>query len=120
MSDFSRHRVHDTIVFFGSSRLREDGPLGHYLAEARELDRPMLILLYGSDYWNEILNFRAPVRHGMISPEDMDLFRFVDDTTEALKVPQAVLITEMEAVTPAFAKSTTMKSRHEEPDVLTE
>jgi len=34
---FSRHRVHDTIVFFGSARLREDGPLGRYYTEAREL-----------------------------------------------------------------------------------
>ena len=32
-------KVHDTIVFFGSARLREDGPLGRYYAEARELAR---------------------------------------------------------------------------------
>jgi uncharacterized protein (TIGR00730 family) len=31
--------VHDTIVFFGSARLREDGPLGRYYAEARQLAR---------------------------------------------------------------------------------
>jgi len=31
--------VHDTIVFFGSARLREDGPLARYYAEARELAR---------------------------------------------------------------------------------
>src|SRR5882672_1725233 len=36
---FRRHRVHDTIVFFGSARLREDGPLGRYYREARELAR---------------------------------------------------------------------------------
>jgi hypothetical protein len=31
--------IHDTIVFFGSARLREDGPLGRYYREARELAR---------------------------------------------------------------------------------
>jgi uncharacterized protein (TIGR00730 family) len=31
--------IHDTIVFFGSARLREDGPLGRYYHEARELAR---------------------------------------------------------------------------------
>ncbi len=31
------HRVHDTIVFFGSARLRQDGPLGRYYDEARQL-----------------------------------------------------------------------------------
>ena len=36
---FQRERIHDTIVFFGSARLREDGPLGRYYAEARELAR---------------------------------------------------------------------------------
>ena len=36
---FRRQRVRDTIVFFGSARLREDGPLGRYVAEARELAR---------------------------------------------------------------------------------
>src|SRR4029077_2758589 len=36
---FERERVHDTIVFFGSARMRADGPLGRYYDEARELAR---------------------------------------------------------------------------------
>src|ERR1700757_1980826 len=36
---FARERVHDTIVFFGSARIRPDGPLGRYYDEARELAR---------------------------------------------------------------------------------
>jgi hypothetical protein len=32
-------RVHDTIVFFGSARLRPDGPLGRYYDDARTLAR---------------------------------------------------------------------------------
>jgi predicted Rossmann-fold nucleotide-binding protein len=32
-------RIHDTIVFFGSARLSEQGPLGRFYAEARELAR---------------------------------------------------------------------------------
>ena len=36
---FRRERVHDTVVFFGSARLREGGPLSRYYAEARELAR---------------------------------------------------------------------------------
>ncbi len=47
----------------------------------------------------------------MIGREDLELFRFVDEPTEALKVLQAGLEAEIEAVTPAFAKSTTAKSR---------
>ena len=36
---FAHERVCDTIVFFGSARLTEHGPLGHYYADARELAR---------------------------------------------------------------------------------
>lgn len=36
---FRREGVEETVVFFGSARLREDGPLGRYYAEARELAR---------------------------------------------------------------------------------
>ena len=36
---FRRARVHGTIVFFGSARLAEEGPLGRYYREARELAR---------------------------------------------------------------------------------
>jgi uncharacterized protein (TIGR00730 family) len=36
---FRRRKVHDTIVFFGSARLAEDGPLGRYYRDARELAR---------------------------------------------------------------------------------
>lgn len=31
--------VHDTIVFFGSARMKEDGPLSRYYEEARALAR---------------------------------------------------------------------------------
>jgi uncharacterized protein (TIGR00730 family) len=36
---FQRAGVRDTIVFFGSARLKPEDPLGHYYEEARELAR---------------------------------------------------------------------------------
>ena len=36
------------------------------------------VVLYGSAYWNEIINFEALVRHGMIAREDLELFEFAD------------------------------------------
>ena len=41
-------------------------------AKARSTDP---VLLYGSQYWKEIINFDALVRHGTISPEDLELFK---------------------------------------------
>ena len=39
LSHFRDEKIHDTIVFFGSARLQEEGPLGRYYREARELAR---------------------------------------------------------------------------------
>src|SRR6266446_2701866 len=46
------------------------------LLQTRKLDRPLVVLLYGSAYWKEIVNFPALVQHGMIAAEDLGLFRF--------------------------------------------
>src|SRR6185295_6932788 len=199
MHAFSRERIRDTIVFFGSARIAEDGPLGRYYSEARELARlvtswskalpthakryvvcsgggpgimeaanrgasdaggrtiglniglpheqrpnpyitrelsfefhyffmrklwfahlaralvvfpggfgtldelseiltlaqtgklarPVPVLLYGKSYWEEIINFEALVRHGMISRDDLQLFRYADDPSTALDLLQA-------------------------------
>jgi uncharacterized protein (TIGR00730 family) len=61
------------------------------LQQTAKLDRRIVMLLYGSDYWREIVDFEALVRHGMISPEDLDLFTFVDDPPSALRALQARL-----------------------------
>ena len=39
LTHFRDERVRDTIVFFGSARIREDGPGARYYQEARELAR---------------------------------------------------------------------------------
>ena len=222
-SAFRREGIHDTIVFFGSSRLREDGPQGHYYAAARELarlvtewskslprgahrfivcsgggggimeaanrgaadargrtiglniglpheqrpnpyvthqlsfefhyffmrklwfahlaralvvfpggfgtldelteiltlaqtrkiDRKIAIVLFGSKYWNEIINFAALERHGMIAREDLDLFQFADDPASALDILRTSLAVDAEVTSPCFAKSRTSSSAAE-------
>jgi uncharacterized protein (TIGR00730 family) len=77
------------------------------LSQTGKLARKLPILLYGSSYWNEIVNFDALVRHGMISPEDLQLFQIVDDPADALRLLQAQLVPAAAASAPAFAKSVT-------------
>ena len=45
--------------------------------------KPVPILLYGSRYWKSLLNFDALVEAGAISPQDLDLFRYVDEPETA-------------------------------------
>jgi predicted Rossmann-fold nucleotide-binding protein len=65
------------------------------------------VILYGSDYWNEVLNFKALVRHGVISTEDLKLFEFADSPQAALQIVQTRLESETQDSTPAFAHSHT-------------
>jgi uncharacterized protein (TIGR00730 family) len=215
---FRRRRVHDTIVFFGSARITEDGPLGEYYAGARELarqvtawseglkspahrylvctgggpgimeaanrgaqeaggrsiglniglpheqrpnpfitpglsfefryffmrklwfayvaraiivfpggfgtldelfefltlsqtgkiDPPVATLLYGTRYWNEIIDFDALIRHGVVDAADLKLLHFVDTPAEAMNVLRARLRPrDTEEAAPAIARSVT-------------
>ena len=218
LSHFRRERVHDTIVFFGSARLMEMGPLGRYYNEARELARRMtawsdglpdsdrrvvvcsgggpgimeaanrgasdakgktvglniglpfeqrpnpfvtpelnfefhyffmrkfwfsylakalivfpggfgtmdemmeiltlmqtqklmkrmVVLLYGTTFWKEVINFDALVRHGMIAADDLNLFEFADDVDTAFKILETGLTKyylQDEQEVPSIAKS---------------
>lgn len=77
------------------------------LVQTRKIDRHIPVVLYGSSYWNEIINFDALVRHGMINREDLALFQFADDPATALGLLQAGIGAELEGATPAIAHSRT-------------
>ncbi len=72
------------------------------LAQTRKLESPIPVILYGSDYWREIINFEALVRHGMIDSKDLELFQYADDPVQALALLQNVLPTDFEEGIPAF------------------
>ena len=44
--------------------------------------QPVPIVLFGSDYWQRLLNIEVMIEEGVISPEDVKLFHYVD-TPEA-------------------------------------
>ena len=77
------------------------------LSQTMKLGRRPAVLLYGPEFWNEIVNFEALVRHGVVGREDLGLFRFVSSPAEAMDALKATLTAEPEAATPWFAKSAT-------------
>ena len=79
------------------------------LAQTRKLDRGIPVVLYGTSYWKEILNFDALVRHGMIAREDLNLFEYADNPAAALALLQRRLVLEPEVAGPAIARSRTSK-----------
>jgi len=81
------------------------------LAQTRKLERPIPVILYGTSYWTEVLNFDALLRHGMIDPADLELFQYADDPVTALRLLQSRLGVQTEEPTPGFAHSRTHASR---------
>lgn len=47
--------------------------------------RRVPILLYGTEFWQKLVNFEYLLETGCISPEDLDLFSFVDSPEDAWK-----------------------------------
>jgi hypothetical protein len=53
------------------------------LLQTGKLPRNNLIIIYGRKYWDEVLNFRAMVRWGMINPDEYKMLQFADNVDEA-------------------------------------
>ena len=58
------------------------------LVQTQKMNKKLIILLYGSEFWKEVINFEALVRHGTISASDLDLFQIADDPETAFKLLQ--------------------------------
>jgi hypothetical protein len=56
------------------------------LVQTEKLRKKMVVLLYGTSFWKEIINFDALAKYGMISEKDLDLFQFADDVDSAFKI----------------------------------
>ncbi len=43
------------------------------------------VVLFDKTFWNEIVNFKALQEYGVIGPDDLELFRIIDDVDEAFE-----------------------------------
>lgn len=83
------HLARAVVVFPGGFGTLDELSEVLTLMQTEKLDRAVPIFLYGSEFWNEILNFPALVRHGVISEADLGLFRFVDSPESAFDAIRA-------------------------------
>jgi len=61
------------------------------LIQTRKISKKMVVLLYGSKYWKELLNFDALVRWGTVDTADLKLFDFADSPQEAFRIVRSGL-----------------------------
>jgi uncharacterized protein (TIGR00730 family) len=62
------------------------------LVQTEKLDKKIQIILYGSDYWNPILNMDPMADWGAISPGDSDLIKRADTPEDAFALLQQHLV----------------------------
>jgi uncharacterized protein (TIGR00730 family) len=56
------------------------------LAQTDKLAKKILVVIYGSEYWKNLINFQAMIDAGTISAKDLDLFKIVDSPEEGFEV----------------------------------
>jgi uncharacterized protein (TIGR00730 family) len=82
------------------------------LAQTRKLSKKLLVILYGSEYWNEVFDLRPLAEWGAINEADLDLLCRVDTADEAfnelktfLETYHMVPQTAQEQKAPGIAKT---------------
>ncbi|MFT5131016.1 MAG: hypothetical protein ACI8W8_004649 [Rhodothermales bacterium] len=55
------------------------------LIQTEKTDSFLPIVLYGNEYWDEVLNLEAAVKWGTISPKDLHLLHRMDDVDSAFE-----------------------------------
>jgi len=55
------------------------------LAQTQKLAKKIIVIVYGREYWNRVLNLEALADAGTISPDDQKLFTFCDTPEEAFE-----------------------------------
>ncbi len=56
------------------------------LVQTRKIQKPILVVIYGSDYWKRLINFDVMEEAGTISASDRRLFQFVDTPEQAFEL----------------------------------
>ena len=56
------------------------------LVQTRKTRKRMPIVLFGTKYWDEVINFDALVKSGTISPGDLDIFHRTDSLDDAYDI----------------------------------
>lgn len=55
------------------------------LLQTEKIKKRMAVVIYGTEYWRKVLDFDEMLHRGVVSPEDMQLFRFCDTPQEAFR-----------------------------------
>ena len=55
------------------------------LAQTQKLAKKILVVIYGREYWDRLINFQTMIDAGAVSPPDLELFKVVDSPEEGFE-----------------------------------
>jgi uncharacterized protein (TIGR00730 family) len=61
------------------------------LAQTKKLAKAITVVIYGSDYWKNVINLELLAKKGAIGKADLELFQFADTPEQAFEILKAGL-----------------------------
>jgi len=99
------HLARAVVIFPGGFGTLDEMSEILTLSQTRKLEGKMTVILYGEEYWREVINFEALVKHGMINAGDLELFSFASTPKDALDQLKRGIAPWLEASAPAYTKT---------------
>jgi uncharacterized protein (TIGR00730 family) len=62
------------------------------LAQTQKLAKKILVVIYGREFWDKLINFQTMIDAAAISPKDLELFKIVDSPEEGFEYLREGLI----------------------------
>lgn len=84
------------------------------LRQTGKLGRDVCILLYGTEYWDRVLNLSVLCEEGMIDPPCLELLHKVNSVEEAMQCLQQRIVLDDGDARPSIAPSTTPHAERQE------
>lgn len=84
--------AHGMVVFPGGFGTLDELMEVLTLRQTHKTTKPLPVILYSTEFWNNLINFNCLVELGMINKNDLDLFRFADTPEEAFEYLKNELI----------------------------
>jgi hypothetical protein len=88
------------------------------LAQTQKLAKKITVVIYGSEYWKKVVNFRTLVDTGAISPKDLKLVQYADTPEEAFELLKTGLTENHLAAEAAGFKAVGTAPPGPEPDLM--
>ncbi len=62
------------------------------LIQTEKIRKKVAVVIYGSEYWNKVVDFNEMVNQGMVNRDDLNLFNFIDTPQEAFRYLKGFLL----------------------------